>query len=333
MSDFTALVLHEEAGKVAPRIERVDESALPAGDVTVAVQYSTLNYKDGMILNGLGRLVRRYPHIPGVDFAGTVEHSDSPDFTPGDKVVLTGWRVGEAQWGGYAQKARVKAGMLVRLPAGLSTKRAMALGTAGFTAMLAVNALERHGLEPGAGEVLVTGAAGGLGSVAIAVLARLGHQVTASTGRSTTHDYLRGLGASIIIDRATLAKTPERPLDSERWAGAVDAVGGATLATILTQLKYRSSVAACGLAGGSDLPSSVIPFLLRGVNLLGIDSVMCPLPERRVAWDRLVRDLPMDRLDAMTETVPLTALASPSGPAAAILKGETRGRIVIDVNA
>ncbi len=330
MSEFTALVLHEANGKVAPRIERVAAASLPAGDVTVAVEYSTLNYKDGMILKGLGRLVRKYPHIPGVDFAGTVEHSDSPDFKPGDKVVLTGWRVGEAQWGGYAQKARVKAGMLVKLPAGLSTKRAMALGTAGFTAMLAVMALERHGLTPGAGEVLVTGAAGGLGSVAVAVLSRLGHQVTASTGRAATHDYLRELGATTIIDRAMLAKVPERPLDSERWAGAIDAVGGTTLATVLTQLKYRASVAACGLAGGNDLPTTVIPFLLRGVNLLGIDSVMCPLPERRVAWERLVRDLPMDKLDAMTETVPLAALPD---LADAILKGETRGRVVVDVNA
>jgi acrylyl-CoA reductase (NADPH) len=329
MRDFTALVLHEESGKVTPRIERVDESALPPGDVTVAVEYSTLNYKDGMVLSGLGRLVRKYPHVPGVDFAGAVERSDSPHFKPGDKVVLTGWRVGEAQWGGYAQKARVKSSMLVKLPDGLSTKRAMALGTAGFTAMLAVMALERHGLKPGAGEVLVTGAAGGLGSVAIAVLARLGHQVTASTGRSATHDYLRGLGASVIIDRALLAKAPDRPLDSERWAGAIDAVGSTTLATIVTQLKYRGSVAACGLAGGSDLPTTVIPFLLRGVNLLGIDSVMCPLPERHAAWERLVRDLPMDKLDAMTETVNLAALPSLAG---AILKGETRGRVVVDVN-
>ncbi|HEX3497752.1 MAG TPA: MDR family oxidoreductase [Stellaceae bacterium] len=330
MSDFTALVLHEADGKVTPRIERVDAAALPAGDVTVAVEYSTLNYKDGMILKGLGRLVRKYPHVPGVDFAGTVESSDSPDFAPGDKVVLTGWRVGEAQWGGYAQKARVKAGMLVKLPAGLSTKRAMALGTAGFTAMLAVMALERHGLKPCDGEVLVTGAAGGLGSVAVAILSRLGHLVTASTGRAATHDYLHELGATTIVDRATLAKVPERPLDSERWAGAVDAVGGATLATILTQLRYRASVAACGVAGGSDLPATVIPFLLRGVNLLGIDSVMCPLPERVAAWDRLVRDLPMDRLDAMTETVPLAKLPALAG---AILKGETRGRVVVDVNA
>jgi acrylyl-CoA reductase (NADPH) len=330
MSDLKALVLHEANGKVEARFERITEAALPPGDVTVAVEYSTLNYKDGMILEGLGRLVRKYPHVPGVDFAGTVERSDSLDFKPGDKVVLTGWRVGEARWGGYAQKARVEAGMLVKLPAGLTTKRAMALGTAGFTAMLAVIALERHGLAPGAGEVLVTGAAGGVGSVAIAILATLGHQVTASTGRPSTHDYLRQLGATAIIDRAELAKPAERPLQAERWAGAVDAVGSTTLATILTQLKYRGSVAACGLAGGNDLPASVIPFLLRGVNLLGIDSVMCPVPQRLEAWSRLARDMPMASLDAMTEIVPLGALP---GLARRILKGETRGRVVVDVNA
>jgi acrylyl-CoA reductase (NADPH) len=330
MSDFAALVLHEANGKVESRIERVNEAALPAGDVTVSVEFTTLNYKDGMILEGLGRLVRKYPHVGGVDFAGTVERSDSPDFKPGDKVVLTGWRVGEAQWGGYAQKARVKASMLVKLPAGLSAKRAMAIGTAGFTSMLAVMALEAHGVTPGAGEVLVTGAAGGVGSVAIAILARLGHQVTASTGRSATHDYLRGLGATGIIDRAELSKRPERPLDSERWAGAVDSVGSTTLATILTQLKYRGSVAACGLAGGSDLPATVIPFLLRGVKLLGIDSVMCPMPERQEAWRRLAHDLPLDKLDAMTETVPLASLPEYGKR---ILKGETRGRVVVDVNA
>ena len=330
MSEFTALVLHEAGGKVEPRIEQVDETALPAGEVTVAVEYSGLNYKDGMILNGLGRLVRKYPHVGGIDFAGTVERSDSPEFKPGDNVVLTGWRVGEVQWGGFAQKARVKASMPVKLPAGLTAQRAMAIGTAGFTAMLAVMALERHGLKPGGGEVLVTGAAGGVGSVATAILAKLGHQVVASTGRSATHDYLRDLGAATIIDRAELAKKPERPLDSERWAGAVDAVGGTTLATILTQLKYLGSVAACGLAGGTDLPATVIPFLLRGVNLLGIDSVMCPMELRQESWQRLVRNLPLEKLDAMTETVPLAALPEYSGR---ILKGETRGRVVVDVNA
>jgi len=329
MADFKALLLEETGGKVASRIATLDEALLPPGEVTVDVAYSTLNYKDGMILKGIGRLVRKYPHVPGVDFAGTVAQSDSPDFKPGDAVILTGWRVGEAQWGGYAQKARVKASYLVKLPEGLSLKRAMALGTAGFTAMLAVMALEDHGLTPGAGEVLVTGAAGGVGSVATAVLAALGHHVTASTGRAATHDYLRTLGAKTIIDRAELAKPPSRPLDSERWAGAVDAVGSTTLATILTQLRYHASVAACGLAGGNDLPASVIPFLLRGVNLLGIDSVMCAPPRRQTAWTRLAQDLPMDKLDSMTETVALSALP---GLAAQILNGETRGRIVVDMN-
>jgi acrylyl-CoA reductase (NADPH) len=330
MADIKALVLHEAGGKVEPRIERVDESRLPPGDVTVAVEYSALNYKDGMILNGLGRLVRTYPHVPGIDFAGTVERSDAPDFKPGDKVVLTGWRVGETQWGGYAEKARVKAGMLVKLPQGMTAKRAMAIGTAGFTAMLAVIALERHGLKPGAGEVLVTGAAGGVGSVAVAVLAKLGHAVTASTGRPEQHEYLKGLGAQSFIDRAALAKPPARPLDAERWAGAVDAVGSATLATLLTQLKYGASVAACGLAGGNDLPASVIPFLLRGVNLLGIDSVMCPQDRRREAWERLVRDLPGEKLDALSETVPLAALPDLGRR---ILEGGIRGRVVVDLAA
>ena len=330
MATFRALVLHEESGKVVPHIEAVDEDRLPAGEVTVAVECSTLNYKDGMILQGLGRLVRRYPHVPGVDFAGTVERSDSPEFKPGDPVILTGWRVGETQWGGYAEKARVRASYLVRRPEGISASRAMAIGTAGFTAMLAVIALERHGLKPDAGDVLVTGAAGGVGSVAVALLSRLGHRVVASTGRPEQGDYLTELGAADLIDRATLAAKPSRPLDAERWAGAIDAVGGTALATILTQLKYRASVAACGLAGGSDLPATVIPFLLRGVNLLGIDSVMCPRDERIEAWQRLARDLPLDKLDRMTETVPLSALP---GLAPKILGGATRGRIVVDVTS
>ena len=330
MATFRALVLHEESGKVVPHIEAVDEDRLPAGEVTVAVECSTLNYKDGMILQGLGRLVRRYPHVPGVDFAGTVERSDSPEFKPGDPVILTGWRVGETQWGGYAEKARVPASYLVRRPEGISSRHAMAIGTAGFTAMLAVIALERHGLKPDAGDVLVTGAAGGVGSVAVALLSRLGHRVVASTGRPEQGDYLTELGAADLIDRATLAAKPSRPLDAERWAGAIDAVGGTALATILTQLKYRASVAACGLAGGSDLPATVIPFLLRGVNLLGIDSVMCPRDERIEAWQRLARDLPLDKLDRMTETVPLSALP---GLAPKILGGATRGRIVVDVTS
>lgn len=329
MSEFKALVLDETAGKVSAQLTSLPESALPPGEVTVDVAYSTLNYKDGMILQGIGRLVRKYPHVPGVDFAGTVAQSDSPDFKPGDPVILTGWRVGENQWGGYAGKARVKASYLVKLPAGLSLKQAMALGTAGFTAMLAVMALEEHGLKPGAGEVLVTGAAGGVGSVAIAVLTALGHHVTASTGRPALHDYLRGLGANAIINRADLAKAPTRPLDSERWAGAIDAVGGTTLATILSQLRYHASVAACGLTGGSDVPANILPFLLRGVNLLGIDSVMCPIDRRTEAWARLAGDLPLTRLDAMTETVSLAAL-----PALAkqILNGNVRGRLVVDLS-
>ena len=328
MATFRALVLHEEGGKVSPGIETVDEDRLPPGEVTVAVECSTLNYKDGMIVQRIGRLVRNYPHVPGVDFVGTVERSDAPEFKPGDPVILTGWRVGETRWGGYAEKARVPASYLVRRPEGLSARRAMAIGTAGFTAMLAVIALERHGLEPGAGDVLVTGAAGGVGSVAVALLSRLGHRIVASTGRPEERDYLTELGADELIDRATLAAKPSRPLDAERWAGAIDAVGGNTLATILTQLKYRASVAACGLAGGSDLPATVIPFLLRGVNLLGIDSVMCPRDARIEAWQRLVSDLPLDRLDRMTETVPLSALP---GLAPKILAGATRGRIVVDV--
>ena len=330
MATFRALVLHEEGGKVVPRIEAVDEVLLPPGQVTVAVECSTLNYKDGMILQGLGRLVRSYPHIPGIDFAGTVERSESPEFKPGDPVILTGWRVGEAQWGGYAEKARVRAGFLVRRPERLSARQAMAIGTAGFTAMLAVIALERHGLRADSGDVLVTGAGGGVGGVAVSLLSRLGYRVVASTGRPELRGYLTELGTAELIDRASLEAKPSRPLDSERWAAAVDAVGGTTLATILTQLKYRASVAACGLAGGNDLPTTVIPFLLRGVNLLGIDSVMCPREERIEAWQRLVRDLPLDRLERMTETVPLSGLPE---LAPRILKGEVRGRIVVDVTA
>jgi acrylyl-CoA reductase (NADPH) len=330
MSTFRALMLHEEGGKVVSRLETVDESRLPPGEVTVAVEYSTLNYKDGMILEGQGRLVRAYPHVPGVDFAGTVLRSDSPEFRPGDPVIQTGWRVGELHWGGYAERARVKADYLVRRPDGLTAKQAMAIGTAGFTAMLAVIALEKHGLTPAAGDVLVTGAAGGVGSIAVSLLAALGYRVAASTGRPELREYLAGLGAAEVIDRAALAVKPVRPLDRERWAGAVDAVGGMTLATVLTQLKYRGSVAACGLAGGSDLPATVIPFLLRGVNLLGIDSVMCPHDERVEAWDRLTHGLPLAKLEAMTQTVPLAEV-----PALAprILKGEVRGRIVVDLAA
>jgi acrylyl-CoA reductase (NADPH) len=328
MSSFQALVLHETDGKVSPKFETLDESRLPDGEVTVAVEYSTLNYKDGMVLSGIGRLVRNYPHVPGIDFAGAVAHSASPKFKPGDKVVLTGWRVGEMHWGGYAERARVKADWLVPLPAGLSTRQAMAVGTAGFTAMLAVIALEKHGLKPGAGEVLVTGAAGGVGSTAVALLAKLGHQVVVSTGRPEQGDYLKALGAAELIDRSALSEKPTRPLDRERWAGAVDAVGGNTLATLLTQLKYMGSVASCGLAGGSDLPATVIPFLLRGVNLLGIDSVMCPYEPRIEAWQRVAHDLPLDKLESIIDEVSFDALP---GLAKKILSGGVRGRTVVKI--
>ncbi|HEX3970470.1 MAG TPA: MDR family oxidoreductase [Stellaceae bacterium] len=326
---FKGLLLEESGGKVSSKITTLDEASLPPGDVLVDVAYSTLNYKDGLVLNGLGRLVRNYPHVPGIDFAGKVAESTSPDFKPGDEVVLTGWGVGEQRWGGYAQKARVKASELVKLPHGLSPKQAMAIGTAGFTAMLAARALEDHGLTPAAGEVLVTGASGGVGSVAVAILAAWNYTVTASTGRLAANgDYLKSLGAKNVIDRAEIAQ-PKRPLDSERWAGCIDAVGGATLACVLSQLKYGMSVASCGLAGGSELATTVIPFLLRGVNLLGIDSVRCPMPRRQDAWMRLAADLPLAKLDAMTETVPLAELP---GLAGRILKGEVKGRVVVDVS-
>jgi acrylyl-CoA reductase (NADPH) len=326
---FKALVLEEKEGKVVAGIQQLDDARLPAGEVTVAVDYSTLNYKDGLVLGGLGRLVRSYPHVPGIDFAGTVEASETPAWKPGDKVVLTGWRVGEMHWGGYAQKARVKGDWLVALPASLTTKQAMAIGTAGFTSMLAVLALEAHGVTPQSGDVLVTGAAGGVGSVATAILAKLGYRVVASTGRAETHDYLRALGAADIIDRASIATPSGKPLDAERWAGCVDAVGGSTLATILPQIRYRGSVASCGLAGGTKLDTTVIPFLLRGVNLLGIDSVMCPTAVRAEAWRRLGSDLPLDKLDAMIETAALADLPA-LGPQ--ILGGKVQGRVVVDVN-
>jgi acrylyl-CoA reductase (NADPH) len=325
---FTALMLEERDGKVRAGLQQVEDGALPEGDVTVRISHSTLNYKDGLILNGLGRLVRKYPHVPGIDFAGVVEESTHPEWKRGDKVILTGWRVGEMQWGGYAEKARVKGDWLVRLPQGLTPARAMAVGTAGFTAALAVAALERHGLAPGAGEVAVTGAAGGLGSVAVALLARGGHRVTASTGRAETHGYLRELGATSIIDRAELAQASDKPLLGERWAGAVDSVGGSTLASLLAGMRYRSSVAACGLAGGSKLETTVIPFIIRGVNLLGIDSVMAPMAERREAWSRIVRDLPMELLDRMTTTVGLKDLPELG---ARILKGNVQGRVVVEI--
>ena len=283
-----------------------------------------------MILNGLGRLVRTYPHVPGVDFAGTVEASDSTAYKPGDKVILTGWRVGETHWGGYSAKARVKSDWLVPLPAALSTRRAMAIGTAGFTAMLAVMALEEHGLRTTSeGEVLVTGAAGGLGSVAVVLLSRLGYRVAASTGRASQHDYLRSLGAATIVDRAEIGSAPTKPLLPERWAGVIDSVGGATLANCIASLRMRAAVAACGNAGGIDFTCTVLPFLLRGASILGIDSVMCPVPRRLEAWRRLAELLPLDLLDTLTTEVRLSDLPELG---AKILKGEVRGRVVVDPN-
>jgi acrylyl-CoA reductase (NADPH) len=330
LSDFPALMLEEEAGKVRASIRRLSDSDLPAGDVTVRVEYSTLNYKDGLILNGLGRLVRTYPHVPGIDFAGTVESSDSDEYKPGDKVILTGWRVGETHWGGFAGKARVKAGWLVPLPAGLTARRAMAIGTAGFTAMLAVMALEDHGLRTSnEGEVLVTGAAGGLGSIAVALLAGLGYRVAASTGRTSQHDYLRSLGATTIIDRAEIGSPPAKPLLTERWAGVVDSVGGATLANCVASLRMRSAVASCGNAGGVEFACTVLPFLLRGASILGIDSVMCPKPRRLEAWKRLTELLPAELLESMTTEARLVDLPELGGK---ILKGEIRGRLVVDPN-
>ncbi|HSG54746.1 MAG TPA: acryloyl-CoA reductase, partial [Paracoccaceae bacterium] len=270
------------------------------------------------------------PHVPGIDFAGTVEASSDLRYKAGDKVVLTGWRVGEAHWGGYSQKARVRADWLVPLPEGLTTRQAMAVGTAGFTAMLAVMALEDHGMEPGHGPVLVTGAAGGVGSVATAILAHLGYEVAAVTGRPETADYLTSLGASRIVAREELNETVKRPLEGETWAGCVDAVGGAMLARVLGQMKYGTSVAAVGLAGGATLPATVIPFLLRGVNLLGIDSVLCPYAKRLRAWQRIAKDLPMDKLEAMVQRATLADLPQLG---ADILKGQVKGRVVVDVNA
>jgi acrylyl-CoA reductase (NADPH) len=327
---FNALVMEQNAeGLASAEIKQIGEDALPSGDVTVAVEYSTVNYKDGLCLSAKGGgLVRQYPHVPGIDFAGTVEASDDDRYKPGDKVVLTGWRVGEVHWGGYAQKARVKADWLVPLPDGLDSRQAMAVGTAGFTAMLAVMALEDHGIK--SGPVLVTGAAGGVGSVATAILANLGHEVAAVTGRPETADYLKELGATQIVAREDINETTKRPLEGETWGGCVDAVGGAMLARVLGQLQYGASAAAVGLAGGAGLPASVIPFLLRGVNLLGIDSVMQPYDNRLRAWQRIAKDLPMEKLEGMVRPAVLSDLPQLG---ADILKGQVQGRVVVDVNA
>ncbi|HLI09425.1 MAG TPA: MDR family oxidoreductase [Ktedonobacteraceae bacterium] len=327
---FRALVLNQVEGKVQPSIEEMETSALPEGDVLVRVAYSDLNYKDGLAVTGQGRIIRSYPAIPGIDFAGVVEESQSPRFQRGDEVVLTGWGVGERHWGGYAQKARVKSDWLVALPKGLSLEQAMGIGTAGFTAMLCVIALEAHGLRERAARrpVIVTGATGGVGSIAVAILAHLGYQVTASTGSSDAEEYLRALGAQEVIGR--IATPSRRPLESERWGGAVDTVGGETLASLLPAMAYGAGVTVCGLAGGSELNTTVMPFILRGVNLLGIESVSFPAAQRPTVWERLARDLPLDALKRVIQVVPLTEVPRLSQD---ILKGRTRGRIVIDINA
>lgn len=326
---FSALVVEETGDGVEAAIRVLPDSALPEGDVTVAVTCSDLNYKDGMVLNGVGRLVRSYPHVPGVDFAGVVERSDSPEFAPGDPVILTGWRVGEAFWGGYATRARVRAEWLLPLPAGLTSRRAMALGTAGLTAMLAVMALEDHGLSPrSAGDVLVTGAAGGVGSVAIAVLAARGYRVVAGSGRPETAAYLRGLGAAEVVGRAELETPPSGPLAKPRWVGAIDNVGGPILSNLLSAMTPGGSCASVGLAAKSEATVSLLPFLLRGVNLLGIDSAACPRARRLAAWGRLAAEMPMDTLDAMTTAV---TLAEVPEWGRRILRGQVRGRTLVEI--
>jgi acrylyl-CoA reductase (NADPH) len=337
-----AIVATEVDGRSRGALVELTDADLPEGDVTVAVRYSSLNYKDGLAVTGKGRIVRSFPLVLGVDLAGVVEASDLPDFAPGDEVVLTGWGLSETRHGGYTQRQRVSSTYLVKKPEGISLLQSMAIGTAGLTSMLCVLALERAGLRPddeaaddaggdaARGEVLVTGAAGGVGSVAVVLLARLGYPVAASTGRAETHDFLRSLGATTLVDRTELATASGRPLDRERWAGAVDVVGGETLAAILRQTRYGGTVTACGLTGGNDLPTTVLPFILRAVSLIGVESVSCPTELRRQAWSRLARDLPTDLLDSLTTVEPLRRVPE---LAEDIVAGRTRGRVVIDVNA
>lgn len=326
MNSFPAMVATEPGPAT---LQELTDADLGEGDVTVAVAYSSLNYKDGLAVTGKGKIMRSHPMVAGIDLAGVVEASDSPDWKVGDEVLVTGWGLSESHSGGYTQRQRVRSEWLTARPDGLTLKQTMAVGTAGLTAMLCVLAIEGAGVTPGdGGEVVVTGAGGGVGSVAVAVLAELGHDVAASTGRSETHDYLRSLGASSIVERSELAEAG-RPLGKEHWIGGVDTVGSQTLATVLSQTRYRGAVAACGLAGGNDLPTTVLPFILRNVALLGVDSVMCPAPVRAEAWRRLGTDLPTDLLDSMTTVEPMTSLPE---LAERILAGETRGRVVIDTS-
>jgi len=326
---FKAIVISKSGDAQQCAVRDAETTELPEGDVTLKVDYSTVNYKDGLAITGKAPVVRKFPMVPGIDGAGTVTASSHAEIKTGDQVILNGWGVGESHWGCLAQQARLKGDWLIKRPAQFSARQAMAIGTAGYTAMLCVLALEQHGVTPGDGEVLVTGAAGGVGSVAIALLAKLGYRVVASTGRQNEAEYLKSLGAAEIIDRATLA-APGKPLAKERWAGAVDTVGSHTLANICASMRYRGAVAACGLAGGMDFPSSVAPFILRGVTLAGIDSVMAPRALRVEAWNRLARDLDPARLDAITHEI---ALAEAIPAAAEILAGKIRGRLVVNVNA
>jgi acrylyl-CoA reductase (NADPH) len=327
MGAFRAVVIDKTESGQTVELRDFDEADLMDGDVTVRVSHSTLNYKDGLALTGKAPVVRRFPMIPGVDLAGTVEASSHPEFKPGDAVVLNGWGLGETHLGAYAEKVRVKGDWLIPLPQGLSAAQAMAVGTAGYTAMLALMALERHGLGPDRGPAIVTGAAGGVGSVAVALLAKAGWHVVASTGRPEEADYLKGLGATEIIERSELTGSV-RPLAKERWAAGIDSVGSTTLANILSMTRYGGAVAACGLAGGMDLPSTVAPFILRGVSLLGVDSVMAPKTLRLEAWNRLTQELDLARLAAMTSTIPLDQVMEAGRK---IVEGKVRGRVVVEI--
>jgi acrylyl-CoA reductase (NADPH) len=327
LGTFKAIRIDRAENGTTAALTQFDEAELMKGDVTVRVEWSTLNYKDGLAVTGKAPVVRRFPMIAGIDLAGTVEQSSHPQWKAGDKVICTGWGMGETHLGAYAEKARVKGDWLVRLPEAMSARDAMAIGTAGFTAMLAVLALEKHGLTPKDGAVVVTGAAGGVGSVATAVLSKLGYHVIASTGRMSEADYLRGLGAAEVIDRNELSG-PAKPLARERWAGGIDSVGSTTLANILSMTKYAGAIAACGLAAGMDLPASVAPFILRGVCLLGIDSVMCPIERRKTAWSRLATDLDPAKLAEITHEIGLDQVI---GAGAKILAGQVRGRIVVKI--
>jgi acrylyl-CoA reductase (NADPH) len=323
---FRAVLIERDERPYRAALATLEEARLPAGDVTIRVDYSTLNYKDALAITGKAPVVRQFPMVPGIDFAGAVDASGSCSYRVGDRVLLNGWGVGEHHWGGLAQLARVKGEWLVPMPAAFTARQSMAIGTAGYTAMLCVIALERHGVEPEGGEILVTGAAGGVGSIAVAVLTKLGFRVVAATGRPAEAEFLKRLGAAEVLDRALLA-SPGKPLGKERWAGAIDVVGSHTLVNVCASMRYRGVVAACGLAGGLDFPATVAPFILRGVTLAGVDSVMCPRAERLEAWRRLSQDLDIEKLEALTEEIGLTQVID---RAAELLEGRIRGRIVVD---